>query len=134
MAFFKGRSFVLKLGASGAGGTVAAIQNLSIALNNEGAETTNKDDAGWRTFLQDAGLKSATISGDGVASDSSTYETLKGYAQANSINTFQLIDEDGDTVEGSFHISNFTQTGGVADAMTFSITLESSGSLTFGDV
>jgi hypothetical protein len=37
-------------------------------------------------LLEGAGTQSVDISADGVATDGATYETLKGYAQAASIN------------------------------------------------
>lgn len=131
MASFAGRDFIIKLGASGAGGTLAAVTNLSLTINNEAVDITNKDSQGWRLLLEGAGTQSITLSGDGISSDGSTFETFKGYAQANSINTFYITDGDGDDVELAAQITSFAETGGTGDRQTFSFTLESSGVPTF---
>lgn len=131
MAAQKGRLHLLKLGASGAGGTFAGLRNLSVTVNNEPVDITTKDSAGWRNLLEGAGTQSVTISGDGVVSDSATYETVQGYAQSNSHNTFQVITPDNDTIEGSFMITNFQEASSYNNEVNFSITLESAGTVTF---
>lgn len=131
MAAQKGRLHLLKLGASGAGGTVAGIRNVSATINNEPVDITNKDSAGWRNLLEGAGTQSVSISGDGVATDGATYETLKGYAQANSHNTMQVIGPDNDALEGSWMITSFQESSGHNNEIAFSITLESAGTVTF---
>lgn len=131
MAYQKGRLFLLKLGADGSGGTVAGLTENGFTINNEPVEVTNKDSGGWRTLLEGAGTQAVTISASGRASDGATYETLKGYAEANSINAFQLIGPDNDAVSGSFQITSFQEQGSHNDALTFSVTLESSGTITF---
>ncbi len=130
MAAQKGRLHLLKLGASGVGGTVAGLRNLRKALTNESVDITNKDSGGWRTLLEGAGTQSVDISADGIASDGATYETLKGYANANSINTFQIIGPDNDAYEGSFQITSFEEASSYNDELKFSITLQSSGAIT----
>jgi len=131
MAQQKGRLFLLKLGSDGLGGTLAGLRENSFTINNEPVDVTNKDSGGWRTLLEGAGTQSVSISANGVASDSATYETLKGYAQANSINGYQLIGPDNDALSGSFQITSLQESGAHNDAITFSITLESSGTISF---
>ncbi len=131
MAAQKGRTFLLKLGTAGAGGTVAGVRTTGATINNEAVDITNKDSAGWRTLLEGAGTQSVDISVDGIASDGSTYETLKGYAQAGSINGMQLVGDDTDAISGSFLITSFAETGAHNGELTFSASLVSSGTVTF---
>lgn len=134
MAYQKGRSFVLKLGASGAGGVVAGIQTTDFKINNESVDVTNKDSNGFQTLLEGAGTKSVEISIAGVASDGATYETFKGYAQSDSINIMQLLGADSDAIEASFQISNLSESGEHNGAVKFSATLKSSGTVTYTNV
>lgn len=130
MAAQKGRLYLLKLGASGGGGTVAGLRNLSATINNEPVDITNKDSGGWRTLLEGAGTQSVDVSADGVATDGATYETLKGYAQANSHNTMQIIGPDNDALEGSFMITSFQEAAAHNDELKFTISLQSAGAIT----
>jgi len=133
MAAQKGISFLLKLGAAGVGGTLAAMRATSYKLGIEMVEITNKDSASFRTLLEGAGTKSLSISVSGLASTDATFETFKGLAQAASLNTYQLVEPDGDTIEASFLITNFEASGEYNKEFTFTATLESSGTLTFSN-
>lgn len=133
MAYQKGRDHLIKLGVAGAGGTLAAVKNLTNALTNEAVDVSNKDSAGWRELGEDFGTQSIDITCDGVATDAATYETLKGYAQANSINTFYILGPDGDSVQASFQVTSFQEQSGHNNDLTFSLTLQSSGAVTFSN-
>ncbi|CAN5263350.1 hypothetical protein BH10PLA2_BH10PLA2_00660 [soil metagenome] len=134
MAAQKGISFLLKLGASGVGGTLAGMRATSYKLGIEMVDITNKDSAGFRTLLEGAGVKSLTVNASGLASTDTTYETFKGLAQAATLNIFQLVEPDGDTIEASFLITNFEASGDYNKEFTFTCTLESSGALTYNNV
>ena|SRR5579872_1850029 len=131
MANLKGRLYLLKLATDGSGGTLAGLRNLSAKINNEMVDITNKDSNGWRTLLDGAGTQSVTLSADGVAADHGTYATVKGYAQNNSINGFQIVGPDGDLIALQAAITSFQEAGAYNKELTFSITLESSGQPTF---
>lgn len=131
MAAQRGRLYLLKLAADGSGGTVAGLRNVSATINNEPVDITNKDSAGWRNLLEGAGTQSVDISADGVATDGATYETLKGYAQANSHNAMQIIGPDNDAISGSFMITSFQEAAAHNDEIKFSLSLQSAGTITF---
>lgn len=130
----KGRLYLLKLGTTGAGGAVAGVRTTSVKINNEEVDITNKDSGGWRELLEGAGNQSVDIDVEGIVSDAANYETLQGYAQAASINGFQLINTaagDTDAISGLFLISGWTQGQPHNKESTFSCTLKSSGAITF---
>jgi TP901-1 family phage major tail protein len=130
MAAQKGRLHLLKIGASGAGGTVAGLRNLRRAHTNEPVDITNKDSGGFRELLEGAGTQSLDITADGVATDGATYETLKGYANAGSINAFQIIGPDNDAYSASFLITAFEEASSYHDELKFTLTMQSSGTIT----
>jgi TP901-1 family phage major tail protein len=130
----KGISMLLKLALDGTGGTVAGLQTTGLTINNEMVDVTNKDSAGWRQLLQQAGVQSVTLSASGTADSAATFATLQSYAQVNSINPFQMIYGNGDTVSGQFQVTKFDITGPYNKEQTFTITLESSGQPTFTNI
>jgi TP901-1 family phage major tail protein len=127
----KGLSMLLRLGTVASPTTVAGLRNTTLSINNEMVDVTNKDSAGWRALLQQAGVQSITITADGTAESATSFETLQGYAQVNTNNTMNMIYGDGDTIEGLFQITKFDVSGAYNKEQTFSITLESSGQPTF---
>jgi TP901-1 family phage major tail protein len=130
----KGISMLLKLALDGTGGTVAGLQTTTLTLNNEVVDVTNKDSAGWKTLLQQAGVQSVQITANGTADSAATFATLQGYAQVNSINPFQMIYGNGDTISGNFQISKFEISGTYNKEQTFTCTLESSGQPSFTNI
>jgi predicted secreted protein len=131
MAAQKGRLYLLKLGASGAGGTIGGARSLSASIGNQAVEITNKDSAGFRTLLEGAGTQTVDLSFEGIASDDSVYETFKGYAQAGSINAMQVIGPDNDAISASFLITSFQESGAHNGEISFSASLQSSGTVTY---
>lgn len=132
MAAQSGRVYLLKLGADGSGGTVAGLRDLTATINNESVDITNKDSAGWRELGEGFGTQSVTLSAAGIATDGATFESLKGYAQANSINALQVIQTtEGDYLAGNFQVTSFQESGSHNNELSFTLTLESAGAVTF---
>lgn len=131
MANYKGRVFLLKVGTWAGGVTVGDCREHGLTLNNELVDITNKSSNGYRTFLEGAGTKSIDITVSGVITSDAGFETLQGYALADSINAMAMQWADGDTLEGSFAIENFQVSGSYNNEQNFSMTLKSSGSWTF---
>lgn len=131
MAAQKGRSLLLKQGTASGGTTVAGIRTLSINVGNGMVDVTTKDSSGTRALLEDAGVTAVSVSVDGVFTDAAVEETVRGYAFANSINAFGIVFGNGDTIDASWQITSYNRAGGFDDAETFSMTLESSGTITY---
>lgn len=131
MTNYAGRTMLLKLGASGAGGTIAGVRVTSFTINNGQVDITNKDSSGWRTLLSSAGTRSVEISVNGVVDNGTTYETFQSNATGDTFATYQLVYGDADAIEATFQVSNFQATGGFDDEQTFQATLLSSGAITF---
>lgn len=135
MAASKGRAFVLKIGdgaTSEAFTTIGGIRSTSFSLNGEPVEVTDKDSSGWRELLANAGVRTVSVSGSGVFKDTTAEETLRGKAFAQTIDNYQVVDGDaGDTFEGGFQVASYERTGEHNGEVQFSVTLESSGEVTF---
>ncbi|MCE9566369.1 MAG: phage tail protein [Planctomycetes bacterium] len=131
MTNYAGRSFLLKTGTWSGGTAIADCKTHSLKLNNEQVDITNKSSAGYRTLLSAAGTQSITITFGGVMTNDTGFETMQGYAFANSINAFAMQWADGDTLECSFAVSDFEVSGDHNSEQRFTVTLQSSGQWTF---
>ena len=134
MAAKKGLSFLLKQGTTAAGTVLAGLRDTSIRINNEAVDVTTKTHSGKRTLLEAAGITSMTITANGVFEDDAAYDTVLGYALANTINAMGLVDGDGNTFDGSWQVTNFEASGSYNGAQMYSLTLESSGTITYVNV
>lgn len=135
---WKGRSFLVKVG-TGVSPTVyttlAGVRDRTIRINNDMVDVTDSDNAPWRALLEDAGLRSVTMTVNGIYKDDTA-----GQAMVNqvlrvggraTVDSFLFQFPNGDTLEGEFMIASWEAGAGHVDAMTFSATLESAGVLTF---
>ena len=127
MAAQKGDLLLLKQG----GTTIAGLRTTRLSINNTLVDVTTKDSSAKRTLLAAAGIQSMSISVDGVFNDAAIEETIRGFAVAGSINTFKLLFPNGDDFTGSFQIASYERGGDVGGEETFSMTLESSGTIAY---
>lgn len=131
----KGSQLLIKVGNGAtpteAFSTVGGLRTTRLVLNQQLVDTSNKDSGAWRTALSGAGIRSLSLSGAGVFTDAASEETVRGYAFAGTINNFQLVFGNGDLLQGAFHISSYERAGNHDGEETYSLTLESAGTITF---
>jgi TP901-1 family phage major tail protein len=102
----------------------------SFTINNEMIDITDKDDAGVRTLLDDVAVKSMSLSCTGVTK-SSTYAALALAAgSGTALHAFRVTVGSFATYTGSFFIDNFEKTAEQADTITYTMSLQSSGTIT----
>lgn len=139
MAKQLGRSLLIKIG-DGAGSeaftAIAGLNSKSIAINNSAIDVTTPDattpgGALWASNLN--GLKSMSISGDGIFLDESAQEgRLNTIAmQADPVANFELVVPDFGTYSGEFRVTSLEFGGETEGATTFSLSLESNGTVTY---
>lgn len=135
MAASKGRSFVLQIGdgaTSESFNTIGGLIANTVTINNENVDMTNKDSAGWRELLEGAGTRSVSISGNGIFKDDTYGKAARTACLAGTHKNYKIIDSDtGDYFTGEFAPTTFEQSGDQNTPMNFSLTLESSGAVTF---
>jgi len=134
MAAEKGRAFVLKIGdgaTSETFNTIGGMRSNSMTINGEQVNISDKDSAGWRELLADAGEKSVSLSGSGVFKDTASEGTLQTAATSQTIDNYEIVFESGAKFTGAFQVSNLEYTGENNSELTFSASLESSGPVTF---
>lgn len=139
MAKQLGRSFLLQIGdgaSSEAFTSIAGINSKSITINNSSIDVTTPDATtpGGVLFSSSLnGLKSVSVSGDGIFLDESAQEgRLNTVAMAaDPVASFKLVVPDFGTYSGQFRVTSFEMGGETEGGVTFSLSLESNGTITF---
>lgn len=138
MAKQLGRAMLVKIGD---GATTEVFNNLcglnskSISINNTSIDVTTPDCTTpegilWQQSL--AGLKSVSLSGDGIFEDSAAELRANTIAMQtdNQVN-MEIVVVDFGTYSGAFRISSLEYGGASEGGQTFSIALESTGAVAF---
>lgn len=137
MAVQKGASLVVKIG-NGASPevftTVAGLQDTSISINQETVDVTNKDSSRVRTLLAQGGVKSFTITGSGIFTDSASEQSVLTAFDGASFTNFQFLVPDYNTFTGAFQVATLDYTGTHNGAVQYSMTFESAGAVTIATV
>ncbi len=134
MAAQKGKDLLVKLDAGGTGTftTVAGLRTRALAFNARSVDVTNADSAGrWRELLEGAGMRSASISGRGIFRDAASDASIRQVFFDGAIKVWQVAIPDFGTVEGPFQITALEFAGEHDGEVTFDMSLESAGALTF---
>lgn len=130
MAASAGRNLRIKFDPGAGAVAVTGSTQDGFEITKEGIPITDKDDAGVQTFLDEPGTWAMSGNVEGYTKD----DTI--LLLANDSTTF-LYDVEIDvaglgTYSGSFGITNFSATGVEgAEAITFTMTIASSGAITY---
>lgn len=133
MAAQKGKDLLLKIGDGGGGfTTVAGLRSRQLAFNAESVDVTHSESAGrWRELLAGAGIRRASLGGAGVFKDQASDALLRQVFFDGSIRSWQVVIPDFGTLEGPFQLSTLEYRGDHAGEVTFDLSLESAGQLSF---
>tara|TARA_R110002073_G_scaffold68128_3_gene169217 strand:+ start:8527 stop:8943 length:417 start_codon:yes stop_codon:yes gene_type:complete len=135
MAASKGRLLLIKLGDGATPTevftTVAGMRTTSININNEMVDVTTKDDSGFRKLLDGVSFKAVSMSGGGIIQGSANRQAVTGKALSGSIDNYEIVFEDGDKFSGAFQVTSADLTGNHDGAEEYSMSLESSGTVTY---
>ena len=127
MAEYLGRSLLLKKN----GTLVATLRSKSISCNGDPVDVTTDDDSGNRKLLAELGQKSCDISADGIEEDG----VLRGLWFNGGMNQlytdFTIEWPNGDELACDFVLASYEESGTYTEAVTFSISLQSSGAPTY---
>jgi len=138
MAKQLGRALLVKIG-DGAGGesfaNLCGLNSKSMTINNSSIDVTTPDCSSPEGTLFTetlAGLKNFSVSGNGFFEDSTTEARMNTVAMAtdNQAN-FQLLIPDFGTYAGAFRITSLEFGGETEGGVTYSLSLESTGAVTF---
>ena len=139
MAAGKGSSFLLKDNSTGTPATIGGLRSTSMTINGEAVDITTKDSNAFissgndkaRDLLQGGGVRSMSITASGVFTDSSTENLVRGFAFDGAIQNYDLVFSDGSKIAGAFLITSYERAGEFNGEETYSLTLESSNTITY---
>jgi TP901-1 family phage major tail protein len=129
----KGKDLLVKI-TDGAGGfnTVLGLRTRRLAFNTELVDITNAESVNrWRELLDGAGVKRATVSGQGLFTDAATDTSMRQSFFDGTILDYQIVIPDFGTVAGLFQITDLAFAGVHNGEVTYDVTFESAGELTF---
>jgi TP901-1 family phage major tail protein len=132
MAAQKGKDLLVKMHDGSGFVTVAGLRSRRIAFNAETVDVTHAESAGrWRELLDGAGIKRAGISGRGLFKDASTDALMRQTFFDGAVKNCQVVIPDFGIVQGAFQITNLEFAGEHNGEVTYELSLESAGELSF---
>lgn len=128
---FSGRLVLIKRGST----TIAALRDTTVTFTEQTVDTTSKDDSGARSLLAGSILKSMTVTGTGVFTDSATLQTAYSDFAAGTHSTYNIevvtsAGDGGANYAAAMRITSLEFSGTFDGEAQYSITLESSGAIT----
>ena len=133
MAAQKGKDLLVKI-SDGAGGftTVAGLRTRRLAFNAETVDITNAESSNrWRELLDGAGVKRASVTGRGLFKDAATDASMRQTFFDGSVIDYQIVIPDFGAAQGLFQLTNLEFAGEYNGEVTYDVTMESAGELTF---
>ena len=144
MAKQKGRALLIKIGDGEVSETfnpLCGLTTKSININANAFDVTTPDCTSpggqlWREVM--TGIRSISVSGNGRFEDSTTEQralsVLMGTGAsdtADAVANFEIVVPDLGTFAGAFHIDSMDYSGDMENAVDYSLSLSSSGAVTF---
>jgi TP901-1 family phage major tail protein len=128
----KGKDLLVKMFDGTSYVTVAGLRSRKIAFNAELVDITHAESVNrWRELLAGAGVKRASLSGRGLFKDGASDALVRQAFFDGAVNACQAVVPDFGTIEGLFQISGLEFSGEHNGEVTFDVSLESAGALTF---
>ena len=127
---FVGRSLIFEYPT---GTVIASVRTKSFSVDSSAIDVTTDDDSGIRSLLEAPGQHQIDISVEGLMSDDDLIEQIVDGALfiQNLTITFPFAGSTPATLVGDFRFNNLEISGEYQDAITFSATLQSTGTFTF---
>lgn len=133
----RGKDLLLKVDPAGgtAYQTMAGLRSRRIAFNAETVDVTDSESVGrWRELLGGAGVQRASISGSGIFKDAASDAAIRQLFFQSRVAAFQAVIPDFGAVSGPFQVTALEYGGEHDGEVSFEMTLESAGALTFASL
>ena len=132
MSAQKGKDVLLKVDNAGSLITIAGLRTRRLTFNAQSVDVTNSESSGrWRELLEGVGVRHASINGTGVFKDEASDVYARQLFFDGSIKTWQVIIPAFGTISGLFQMVSLDYRGDHSGEVTFDISMESAGALTF---
>ncbi len=134
----KGRDLLLKITrAKGTSNptsfyTAMGLRAQTISLNAATVDISDAtQDHRWRELMSGIGLKSMSITGEGIFRDGEADEEIRKFFVDGTIDFWQIHIPHFYTITGKFQITSLEYAGEYDNVLTWRLSLESSGELTW---
>lgn len=127
MAAQKGLELLIKI----AGDVVAGIRSKNFTINNQTVDVTSAASGGFTEKLGTAGITSMSASGSGVFQDDTKFAEVNTAALTRAVLALEIVVPDFGSYTGNFLITSLEMGGEHDGELTFSMSLESAGVITF---
>lgn len=133
MAAQRGKDILLKVdNGTGTMETIAGLRTRRLSLNAESVDVTHSESIGrWRELLDGAGVKRASLTGGGIFKDAASDLIARQIFFDGLIRPWQIVIPAFGTIGGLFQITSLDYRGEHAGEVTFELSMESAGALTF---
>ncbi len=137
MTILASHTVMLHIGDGGTIETFYEVGGMRLTKLEVSKGLIEKRDVGtgaWRVIAEDAGLQAVRLSGEGIVMSDEADERLRASAFSGEHAHYRLAFGNGDVLAGAFCIRNYNRTANIDEASpcVFSISLESSGEVTYG--
>ena len=130
----KGSAFLLKISngsVPAAYQTVAGLRTTQMSVTGDAVVVTSKDSGGWRELLSGGGIKSMSFSGGGTVTDKASLVVFQDALFDGTLRDVEVIVPRVGTFAAEFAVSALELSGEHNADIQFTISLESSGAVTF---
>ena len=128
----KGKDLLVKIADGASYTTVAGLRTRRLAFNAETVDVTDAESSNrWRELLDGAGVKRAAVTGQGLFKDAATDELMRQTFFDGMVVNYQIVIPAFGTMQGPFQITALEFAGEHNAEVTYNMTLESAGELTF---
>ena len=132
----KGQDLLLKVynNATSTFETAAGMRSRRIAFNADSVDITDFESAGrWRELLAGSGVQRASISGSGIFKDADSDAVIRTLFFNGLVDRWEVTIPDFGTLTAPFQITALEYGANHDGEITFELSLESAGELTFVD-
>lgn len=110
---------------------VSQETSTSFTITAEAVESTNKESGGFRELTPDAGTVNMTVNSSGVYTGSTVILAMLDDAINKTVGPYSIEYEfNNTTISSDFQVVSVEETGEHNGVMNYSVTLESSGTIT----
>lgn len=113
------------------GTAIGGAREKSFTVAGEPIDVTDDGSSGWRTLLEEDGLRNVDISVSGVTKDN-VLKTAKFTGGAATIETLVVTyPTGGGSFTGDFKLVSYAETGTYNEAVTYEAEFQSTGAVTY---
>lgn len=115
--------------------TLGGLRATGLKINNNPLDITTKSSSGIREMLGNGGIQQFTLTGSGLVDTgaAAVFSQLQTYALNRTTFSGKVLSGSGESYTGYFVVGDFSRDGTHNDAESYTITLENSGPLIYGN-